>query len=127
MNWKLILSIASKHLSNNPCEVVGKRTWCAWTTFERLGEDAGYWTAPLPDEAELLEGYIADGGNWGQPFPYEQIAHLIVPRRYYWDRFGEGVYVSGHHIQDIDGVSELLTKNGIPHRLTIYALEVKLY
>lgn len=126
-DWHKFLAIASKHLSLNPCEAPGKWSWCAWTTFERLGEDAGYWTAPLPLESELLEEGTLDGGTWGQPFRYSQLAHLIVPRRFYWEQISAESFNSGVHMQDIGSLSERLTIEGIAHRLTELVLEVKLY
>lgn len=127
MNWHKALTIATQHLGLNPCNALGKRTWCAWTTFERLGEDAGYWTAALPLEAELLEAGTADGGSWGQPFLYSQIAHLIVPRHFYWEHISAEGFSSGVHSQDVESLSKRLTAENIPHRLAELVLEIKLY
>jgi hypothetical protein len=127
MDWQKFLMIAARHLEANPCHVPGKRSWCAWTTFARLGEDAGYWTAPLPLESELGQLGTSDGGNWVQPFHYSQIAHLIIPRKFYWEQFEEG-FTSGLHFQDLEGLSQKLLDQGITaHRLTDAVLEVKLY
>jgi hypothetical protein len=127
MDWHKFLIVATRHLSLDACEAPGKWSWCAWTTFERLAEDAGYWTAPLPLEAELLATGTSDGGTWGQPFLYSQIAHLIVPRRFYWERIADDGFTAGFHDQDIDGLSERLIHEVIAHRLTEHVLEVKLY
>lgn len=127
MNWHKTLTIATQQLSLNLCTAPGKRTWCAWTTFERLGEDAGYWTAALPLAAELLETGTADGGSWGQPFLYSQIAHLIIPRRFYWEQMSPEGFSSGVHIQDVERLSQRLAAEAIPHRLAELVLEIKLY
>jgi hypothetical protein len=127
MDWYKFLAITSKHLSLNPCSAPGKRSWCAWTTFKRLGEDAGYWAAPLPLETELLELSTSDGGAWGQPFLYSQIAHVIVPHRFYWEQISAEGFKSGVHMQDIEGLSERLTAADVPHRLAELVLEAKLY
>lgn len=127
MDWYKFLSVATRHLSLNPCTAPGKRSWCAWTTFERLSEDAGYWTAPLPLETELLATGTSDGGTWVQPFRYSQIAHLVIPRRFYWEQIAAEGFGSGVHVQDVEGLSERLTSEGLSHRLTELVLEVKLY
>ena len=127
MDWQRFLAIASNHLAFKPCEVPGKWSWCGWTTFERLGEDAGYWTASLPLESELLSEGTSDGGSWGQPFRYTQLAHVLVPRRFYWEEISAEGFNSGVHEQDVQGLSDLLAAEGIFHRLNEYVLEVKLY
>lgn len=127
MDWYKFLLVATRRMTLNQCAVAGKRSWCAWTTFERLSEDAGYWTAPLPLEAELLVNGTSDGGTWGQPFRYSQLAHLIVPRRFYWEQISDEGFTSGVHVQDIDGLSVELSVEGIAHRLAELTLEVKLY
>jgi len=127
MDWYKFLSIATKHLSLNPCSAPGKRSWCAWTTFERLGEDAGYWTGPLPLETELLARGTSDGGTWAQPFLYSQIAHVVIPRRFYCEQIAAEGFGSGVNVQDVEGLSVRLTGEGLPHRITELVLEVKLY
>ena len=127
MDWHRFLTIASNHLGLNPCSATSKWSWCAWTTFERIGEDAGYWTAPLPLETEILADGTSDGGTWGQPFRYEQLAHFIIPRRFYWEEISADGFKSGVHEQDIEGLSHKLTIAGMAHRLTELVLEVKLY
>jgi hypothetical protein len=127
MDWHRFLAVASRHLALSPCNVPGKWSWCAWTTFERLREDAGYWTAPLPLETELLAEGTSDGGAWGQPFRYSQLAHVIIPRHFCWEQVSAESFDSGVHEQDVEGLSERMTAEGIVHRLTEYVLEVKLY
>src|SRR5262245_51500171 len=96
-------------------------TWCSWTTFRRLTEsDAGYWTAGLPNPEDIGESYIKDGGVWGQPFSFSEIAHVIVPRAF--------IATDGHKTsQDIERLSDELMKVGIPCRLTSGILEIRVY
>jgi hypothetical protein len=126
IDWRKFLEISSNHLALKPCGASSNWSWCSWTTFERLGEDAGYWTASLPLEAELLSESTSDGGRWGQPFHYSQLAHVIIPRRFYWEQISGG-FKCGFHQQDVAGLSKRLTAEGILHRLTEHVLEVKLY
>jgi hypothetical protein len=96
-------------------------TWCSWTTFRRLTEsDAGYWTAGLPNAEDIGESYIKDGGVWGQPFFYSEIAHLIVPGTFV--DLDTGTVKS----QDIERLSREL-KAGVPCNLTAGVLEIKLF
>lgn len=127
MNWQIFLKISAEHLNLNPCRINSKKTWCAWTTSERLGSDAGYWTAPIPLKSELLLENTSDGGTWGQPFHCCQLAHLIIPRRFSWETISDKKFDWGVHEQNIEGLSERLTVEGVPHRLSEYVLEVKLY
>lgn len=127
MNWHQFFTTTARHLSHNPCNSPGPRSWCSWTTFTRLEENAGYWTYPFPLESELLETGTTDGGTWGQPFSYAEIAHLIVPHRFFWDLSSDEGYKCGEHEQDINGLSALLTAEEIEHRLTELVLEVKLF
>ena len=127
MNWYKFFTTTARHLSLNPCASPGPATWCSWTTFARLGENAGYWTYPFPLESELLETGTTDGGTWGQPFAYHDIAHIIVPRRFFWDLATDKGYECGEHMQDIKGLSALLQQQDVEHRLTELVLEVKLY
>jgi len=100
------------------------RSWCSWTTFSRLQRDAGYWTGQLPLEAELGKMSVADGGTWGQPFPYDDLAHIIIPRQFIEDPLGRE-FRQYTHLQDIDGLSRALNEAGIPHHLSHHALDVK--
>ena len=96
-------------------------TWCSWTTFRRLAEnDAGYWTAGLPNAEDIAETHIKDGGVWGQPFSFVEIAHVIVPRTFITD---DGTVKS----QDIESLSRQLNAFTIPCRLSVGILEIKVY
>jgi len=106
------------------CESV---SWCAWTTFTRLSEDAGYWTSGMPGADELADDAVKDGGTWGQPFAYRDIAHLIVPRTFYWEKYSNTGFEQGVREQDIDTLSEALARRGVEHRCTPLVLELKRY
>lgn len=104
------------------------RSWCSWTTFGRLGRDAGYWTSELPVEAEIGEVCVSDGGTWGQPFRYKNdLAHIIIPRTFIEEPWPRDVFRQWEHVQDIDGLSQQLLAAGIDHHLSEIALEVKLF
>lgn len=102
-------------------------SWCSWTTFGRLRDDAGYWTRGLPAASEVFETHIGDGGVWGQPFDFADLAHLIVPREFYWESDPGPEWTCGTKRQDVEGLSQKLMAAGIPHRLTDLVLEVKCY
>jgi hypothetical protein len=101
-------------------------SWCSWTTFSKLSDDVFYWQCGLPPADELMPTYIQDGGTWGQPFRYQDIAHIVLPRTFHWETT-EGGYKSGEKTQDLDRLSQELTAAGIKHRLTELVLEIKLY
>lgn len=103
------------------------RSWCCWTTFSRLQYSAGYWSAELPLASELGERSVADGGTWEQPFPYEDIAHIIVPKRFIEEPWSDKIFTQWHHEQDLDGLSAFFRVQGIDHHISPYALEVKLF
>ncbi|HEX7712117.1 MAG TPA: hypothetical protein VF418_14385 [Sphingomonadaceae bacterium] len=136
-DWRAFLSIAGEHLRkcnrNRPSEwssagsAPARRTWCSWTTFDRLVRDAGYWTAELPDEGELGADGTADFGVWDQPFSYSSIAHVVIPREFLEEQSSSTGYFAWIPQQDIDGLSEKLKAAGIEHRASRYALEIKLY
>lgn len=93
-------------------------SWCSWTTFTRLANDAGYWQAGLPRRIDFGEKNVVDGGVWMQPFLYSDIAHVIIPAT-----FCDSLGISKS--QDIQMLSRALTKLNIPHAVGIYALEFK--
>lgn len=118
VDWRRILQISSEHLRRDPSPVCHAWSWCSWTTFSRLGEDAGYWQAPLPAIRELLDDYVDDGGTWGQPFRYSDLAHIIVPRRFGWEGSQDSGWEGGYHEQDIIGLSAYLRAEQLDHRLS---------
>ena len=117
------------------CEVMGESShvairsdnWCSWTTYDRLTLDAGYWSSGLPGADEIGDVGIGDGGIWKQPFSYSQIAHLIVPRKFYWEMFEAGKFRDGVKEQPLETLARSLVEKDIPHRLTDLVLEIKCY
>lgn len=65
---------------------------------------------------------------WQQPFAYSDLAHIIIPKTFVWERYENEKwqeYVS--ETQRIELLSEALAAKGINHRLTELMLEIKLY
>jgi hypothetical protein len=126
--WKEFFLICTKVLgSGDP--VAGKsNSWCAWTTFERLSEDADYWTAGLPRECDIGTRSIADGGVWAQPFSYAQIAHVLVPAKFIRE-IGAGTpqYRVDKVKQDLEMLSAALHDVGVAHRKAELVLEIERY
>ena len=102
-------------------------TWCAWTTFHALREGVHYWYCGLPDFPEIHDTHIEDGGTWGQPFSYGDLAHVIIPARFYWESQGGPDFRNGLKSQNIEKLSLRLDELGVPHRITELVLEIKLY
>lgn len=104
------------------------RSWCCWTTFGRLRHLTVYWSGELPLESELGEKHVADGGSWGQPFAYPDIAHVIIPRTFDEEPWSEGgKFTQWQHEQDVDGLSTVLRAAGIDHNHHDFGVELKLY
>lgn len=135
--WRTFFTLASRHIlatrkseldeCSAPSKTFGRESYCAWTVFDRLGCDTIYWTAGLPNEHDLQEQGLRDGGEWGQPFQYDEIAHLIIPAEYTEDFHVDQKWIMWRHRQDIHGLSKLLDEASIPHMLHATFLELKLY
>ncbi|HYM44245.1 MAG TPA: hypothetical protein VET46_15915 [Steroidobacteraceae bacterium] len=125
--WRTFFLICAQVLGPGEFNAAASRSWCAWTTFDRLTSDTGYWTAGLPGEEHLMETYTVDGGPWMQPFSYQSLAHVVIPREFYWETVRPGHFDHGTKQQDIATLSRKLSESRIRHRLTELVLEVKLY
>jgi len=125
--WRQFFTLCVQLLGRGDSTPERSKTWCAWTTFTRLSQDAGYWTSGLPNEPDIGFAGIGDGGVWGQPFPYRELAHLIVPAQFYWERVERDDFASGTKTQDLARLSAALGGVGVTHRLTDLVLEIKLY
>jgi hypothetical protein len=126
--WRALLGAARTVLGRGASLAWGSESWCAWTTFQSLKHGVHYWACGLPEQEELLETRTSDGGTWMQSFSYDDIAHLLLPRKFYWERVGPGMpFENGYKRQNIDALSKELTHMEIDHRLTELVLEVKLY
>lgn len=54
----------------------------------------------LPAADDLEPWGVGDGGTWGQPSRFKDLAHVIVPAKFYWER-GEGPdWECGYRTQD---------------------------
>ena len=127
-SWREFLRTARRVLGHGESIAWASDSWCAWTTFASLENSVHYWACGLPEEKELLEAWVADGGTWMQPFRYSDLAHVVIPAQFYWEQYDEEQgFRCGHKSQDIRRLSENLVALGIPHRLTELVLEVKLY
>jgi len=91
---------------------------------ERLAP--GY-TLVRPALPDIGERGTNDSGPWGQPFLYQDLAHVIVPSEFYWQTVAPGQFSNGTKKQDIQELSRQLSAAGISHRLTDLVLEIKLY
>jgi hypothetical protein len=126
--WRKLLETARRVLGRGLSQSWASDSWCAWTTFSSLEHWLTYWTCGLPEADELLATGKADGGTWTQPFAYSDLAHLIIPARFYWETSTpEAGFQSGYKPQDIMKLSGELSRLEIPHRLSERVLEIKLY
>ncbi|RIX40306.1 MAG: hypothetical protein D3M94_21800 [Rhodocyclales bacterium GT-UBC] len=125
--WKSAFIAAAESLGEGEFNALLSPSWCSWTTFSRLASDAGYWTAGLPKLNEIGDSFIHDGGVWGQPFSYSDIAHLIIPAKFFWESSAVGTYSCGEKEQNIKALSVRLASEKIPHRLTPLVLEIKVF
>ena len=126
-NWRAFFTICARVLGLGSSCAPKSQSWCAWTTFESLQSQLTYWTAGLPSANELTESHTTDGGTWGQPFSYQDIAHIIIPKMFYWELQEGQVFKNGMQQQDIDALSVELQAAGLPHRKTDLVLEIKLF
>jgi hypothetical protein len=125
--WHQFFLAASEVLGPGSHVARFSESWCSWTTFDRLLLDAGYWGAGIPARRDIFETHIGDGGVWGQPFSFEALAHLVVPREFYWESGPNEEFQHGTRAQPITALSEKLVQLRVPHRLTDLVLEVKCY
>lgn len=127
--WKAFFVTCAKLLSEGEKDINSSPNWCSWTTFTRLTEDSGYWQSGLPHMDELWDKGTTDDGTWSQPFLFEDIAHLIVPRTFTRELLtGEGEQCIFQRVlvtQDIDALSSALAVESVPHTLTQISLEIR--
>ena len=127
LDWFHFFSLCNEVLGKGSHVAQYSDNWCSWTTFEKLQDDCSYWQSGLPNQGEFNRHLVKDGGVWGQPFPFNEIAHLILPAKFCWEGNSGKEWVSGQKQQDIKLVSERLVSLNVPHRLTDTVLEIKLY
>lgn len=122
--WRSVFEACWRVLGKGASGEMPRPSWCAWTTFERLGHDAGSWLAPLPEPEFILDNGIARGSAWERPVAYAELARLVVPARFYRAPGGEwpeAAYVE----QDLAALARALSEEDLPHRRDDYVLEVK--
>ncbi len=125
--WHAFFKAAAEVLGPGSRLAEHSQSWCAWTTFDRLGSDAGYWTAGLPAADDIFATFIGDNGVWGQPFHFSQLAHLLVPRKFMCDEPSGPNWTYRERVQDLESLSARLREAEIPHRLTDLVLELKCF
>jgi len=126
-HWKLFFGTCAELFGVGAAAAAQSKNWCSWTTFRRLNEDCLYWASGFPAPGEFTDTHVVDGGVWGQPFSYKDIAHLIVPKKFYWESQSNRGFESGFKEQDIILLSKFLTDRNVPHKLTEITLEIRAY
>ena len=126
-DWESVFRVSTEILGVGNPYPKKSDTWCSWTTFGRLEEDSGYWTSGLPNNNDIGRTFIRDNGVWLQPFLYEDIAHLIIPKKFSWETIDKEGYESGTKTQDIEKLSYEFNKLGIKHNLSKYCLDFKIF
>jgi len=125
--WEVFFKACARLLGPGTSKQANSDSWCAWTTFDSLADSVHYWSAGLPSEEFLATDHIRDSGPWGQPFLYSSIAHIVLPRDFYWEYASESQFTNDTKHQDLDTLSLELLRLDIPHRITPLVLEIKLY
>lgn len=125
--WKTFFDTCASELGPGDWQSENSMSWCTFTTFGSLARGAAYWSRGLPHADDIGPAYLRDGGVWREPINYGEIAHIIVPKRFFWESPPSPQYSNGLREQDIDRLSRALAAVGVPHRLTDLVLEIKLY
>lgn len=119
--------IAATVLGRGARKPVNSGSWCGWTTFTLLKQGVHYLERGLPGAEDIEPLGLKDGGLWGQAFRFDDLAHIVIPRTFFWESEGAGAYSNGLKSQNLEALSEALKKEGIPHTVTELVLEIKLY
>lgn len=125
--WQAFFKTCSRMVGPGTSNQAHSESWCAWTTFGSLKDSVHYWSAGLPSEEYIASDHIRDSGPWGQPFLYRDIAHIILPRQFYWELATDLRFTTGTKHQNLDALSLELHRLNILHRITPLVLEIKLY
>lgn len=126
-SWKNCLQVCRRVCGKGDWDPFLSESWCAFTTFSSLQHGVHYWNCGFPEETDFLEHCTLDGGLWRQSFEYSDLAHLVVPSSFYWERFHNGTFQSGYKAQDLGRLSDELNDLGILHKRSELILEIKLY
>jgi hypothetical protein len=128
-DWCTFFRSAAELLGPGDSRLMHTKSYCAFTTFERLNTDLNYWRHGMPLKEEIAENHIRDNGVWCQPLRFSSLAHIIVPRRFRVEQFDK----YNHPVDDleieqrIDALSSALLTCRVDHRITNLILEIKLY
>jgi len=125
--WLTFFRVSARVLGQGQRREWGSPSWCFWTVFGDGEDKMHYWSAGLPGEGELGPIGTNDGGTWGQPFDFSHLAHIVLPRTFYWFQEEDGKTVRKERNQNIDLVSRALVEANIAHTKTRRLLEIKLY
>jgi hypothetical protein len=124
--WKVTLQTCIKVLGAGDWDPCLSNSWAAFTTFSSLDHGVTYFNCGFPRADDCLDTGTRDGGVWRQAFRYDDLAHLIVPRQFYWERISDG-FENGYKTQNIDRLSAELKRLQINHVVNKWVLEIKLY
>ena len=120
-DWYRFFNLAIDILGEGGTIIDKSNSWCSWTTFQRLEcWDAGYWRAGLPKKSDIEHWGIADGSVWGQPFNFNDIAHLIIPNSFCTDSGMIKIQNTQKLKDEMGNLREYI-------KLGKYVLEIKLY
>jgi hypothetical protein len=111
--WRTFFLTCSRVLGRGARQAHFSESWCAWTTFGALQETVHYWSSGIPAESEIGVVGTNDGGPaWGQPFLYHDIAHVVIPAKFYWEHQLNGEFEHGTKHQDLARLSQNLRSLG---------------
>ncbi|MBS9783616.1 MAG: hypothetical protein KGV46_03585 [Pasteurella sp.] len=125
-NWKEVFTLCNEVLGSGSHSREASVNWCAWTTFSSLEEGVFYWESGIPSKNEIYENYVGEG-VWKQPFLYEDLAHLIIPRTFYWERVSGTEFRSGYKKQGIEELALAFNTTDISYSLSKYWFEIRLF
>lgn len=126
VKWRNFFLISRRILGEGDCDPSLSTSWCAYTTFTSLQHGVYYFNSGFPEAEFFMDLSIADGSAWRQAVAYDDLAHIVVPGVFYWEKVSNG-FTSGYKYQNIIALSDELTSHGIKHQLTDQLLEIKLY
>ena len=125
--WRQFLIRCRQILGEGASDPFLSSSWCAYTTFSSLEHGVYYFNSGFPAEEDCGVSGTADGSIWRQSIAYADLAHIVIPAVFYWEKVGNGSFTSGYKKQDLGRLSAGLIQDGIQHRITEKLLEIKLY
>lgn len=125
--WRKFLIHCRQVLGEGASDPFLSRSWCAYTTFSSLEHGVYYFNSGFPDVEDCHGAGTADGSIWRQSISYGDLAHVVIPAVFYWEKIVNGSFTCGYKEQDLTLLSAALKQDGIQHRVTEKVLEIKLY